>query len=100
MPKRRWNSDSIHVYWVNIHVWVNPGQQSCIVTCIHWNFEYTKAVTLHCAKVGGGMDQGPTTQVTHLRLNQPFSFCSAHMHDTDSELRKQLQSMYSYFFFQ
>ena len=50
--------------------------------CLHefmpcWNFEYTKAVTLHCAKVGGGMDQGPATKVTHLnRLNQPFSFCS------------------------
>ena len=24
-----------------------------------------------------GKDQGPTTQVTHLRLNQPFSFWSA-----------------------
>ena len=29
--------------------------------------EYTKAVTLHCAKVRGGKDQGPATQVTHLR---------------------------------
>ena len=24
---------------------------------LHWNLEYTKAVTLHCAKVGGGKDQ-------------------------------------------
>ena len=31
--------------------------------------------------MGGGKDQGPATQVIHLRLNQPFSFCS------DSELR-------------
>ena len=42
----------------------------------YWNFEYTKAVTQHCTKVGGGMDQGPATQVTHLRLNQPSSFCN------------------------
>ena len=42
----------------------------------YWNFEYTKTVTLHCAKVGGGMGQGPAIEVTHLRLNQPFSFCS------------------------
>ena len=32
------------------------------------NFEYTKAVTLHCGKVGGGKELGPTTQVTHLKL--------------------------------
>ena len=38
-------------------------------------FECTNAVTLHCAKVGGSMDQGPTTQVNH-RLNQPSNFCS------------------------
>ena len=25
----------------------------------YWSIEYTKAVTLHCAKVGGGKDQGP-----------------------------------------
>ena len=43
---------------------------------LYWNFEYAKAVTLHCAEVGGDKDQGPTIQVTHLRLNQPFSFCS------------------------
>ena len=29
---------------------------------------------IHCAKVGGGMDQGPATQVTH--LSQPSSSCS------------------------
>ena len=34
----------------------------------YWNFKYTKAVTLHCAKVGGGKDQGPTTQATYLSL--------------------------------
>ena len=31
---------------------------------------------IHCVEVGGGKDQGPATQVIHLRLNQPFSFCS------------------------
>ena len=34
-----------------------------INSCLILELEYTKAVTLHCAKVGGGMDQGPTTQV-------------------------------------
>ena len=32
----------------------------------YWNFEHTKAVTLHCAEVGGGKDRGPAIQVTHL----------------------------------
>ena len=45
-------------------------------SCLILELKYTKAVTLHCAKVGGGKDQGPTTQVTHLRLNHPFRFCS------------------------
>ena len=49
---------------------------------LHWNFEYTKAVTLHCARVGGGMDQGPLTQANHLRFNQPFSFCSIVLYNT------------------
>ena len=40
-------------------------------------FEYTKAATL---TVGGGKDQGPTAQVTHLR-NQRFLFCSVHAFD-------------------
>ena len=84
VPKKEWNSSYIHVYWMNsgnIHVlWTTCKQHSCNVTWIHslyWNFEYTKAITLHCAKVGGGKDQGRTTntEVTHLRLNQLFSFC-------------------------
>ena len=57
----------------NFHVlWVISGQHSCLVNefmpCIG-TFEYTKVVTLHCTEVGGGKDQGPTAQVTHLRLN-------------------------------
>ena len=33
-----------------------------------WNFECMKDVTL---KMGGGMGEGPATEVTHLQLNQP-----------------------------
>ena len=76
------NSESIHV------LWVIPGQYSCFVYMLtgtlsthclhpHWNFEYTKAVTLYCAEVGGGKDQGPTTQVTHLRFQ--FLQCDRHI---------------------
>ena len=36
----------------------------------YWNFEYTKAVIFTVVKVGGGTDQDPATEVTHLRLNQ------------------------------
>ena len=59
------NSENIHVLWVT-----SGHHHSCIVhefihyTCILST--YTKAVTLHCAKVRGGKDQGPATQVTHL----------------------------------
>ena len=37
-------------------------------------FEYTKAVTRDCVKVGGGLGQGPITEMTHLRLNHPSVF--------------------------
>ena len=40
----------------------------------YWNFEYTKAVIYTVVKVGGGIGQGPATEVTHLRLNQPPVF--------------------------
>ena len=33
----------------------------------YWKFEYTKDVTLHCGKSGGGID--PATEVTHFGLN-------------------------------
>ena len=42
---------------------------SLIGTC-----EYTKAVTLHCAKVGGGMDQGPATQSDPSQVKSTFQF--------------------------
>ena len=65
-------------YWMtlgNIHVlWATSGQHSCIATEVfmpYWNFEYTTDITLHCGKVVGCMGQGPVTEVTHLRLNQP-----------------------------
>ena len=37
----------------------------------YWNFEHTKAVTLHFGKVGGGiyMYIDPATEVTHFGLN-------------------------------
>ena len=33
----------------------------------YWNFEYTKALTLHYVKVGGGIY--PATEITHFGLN-------------------------------
>ena len=39
------------------------GKYSCTSTQVfipYWNFEYTKAVTVHCGKVGGGMGQEQT----------------------------------------
>ena len=71
VPKR---GGTLAVNWMNsenIHIlWVTSGQHSCIDTSIHalLELEYTKAVTLHCAKVRGGIDQGPTTQATYLSL--------------------------------
>ena len=63
------NSGNIHVLPLgSIHVLLHELIMPC------WNFEYTKAVTLHSAEVGGSMGQGPATQVTRLRLNQPSSF--------------------------
>ena len=69
------NSENIHV------LWVTSGQYSCIDTSIHalLELEYTKAVTRHRVKVGGGIDQGPTTQATYLRSNQPSRFCSVYL---------------------
>ena len=83
VPKR----GGIHLY---IHVLVGElWKYSCTAGYLMTAFTYCyinlclieelyvhKAVTLHCAKVEGGVAQGPATQVTHLRLNQPFSFCS------------------------
>ena len=39
-----------------------------------WNLEYAKVVTLHFSKVVGGMAQGPATEATNLRVNQPPVF--------------------------
>ena len=33
----------------------------------YWNYEDTKALTLHCGKSGGGID--PETEVTHFGLS-------------------------------
>ena len=53
----------------------------------------TQKLSLHCAKVGGGMDQGPATQLTHLGLNQPFSFCSVcHTYFLTEHARTRLQT--------
>ena len=39
------------------------------------NFEYTKAVVTYTVEnVGGGIGQGPATEVTYLGLNQPPFF--------------------------
>ena len=59
------------------------GTYSCIVVyvtldsihALYWNFWVHKSCN---STVGGGKDQGPTAQVTHLR-NQPFLFCSVHL---------------------
>ena len=41
------------------------------------NFEYTKAVVTYTVEnVGGGIGQGPATEVTYLGLNQPPFFSS------------------------
>ena len=40
------------------------------------NFEYTKAVISTVENVGGGIGQGPATEVTHVGLNQPPFFSS------------------------
>ena len=51
------NSGNIHVY-ISIHTF--------LIHALLGNFEVTEDVTLHCGKVGGGVDQGPATEVTHL----------------------------------
>ena len=51
----------------------------------YWNFEYTKAVIYTVVKVGGGTGQGPATEVTHLRLNQPPVFSSVWLRKTAHE---------------
>lgn len=57
----------------HIHVlWVTSGQHSCLL------LELLSTQKLQLYTVGGGKDQGPTAQVTHLR-NQPFLFCSMHL---------------------
>ena len=43
----------------------------------YWNYEHTKAVIYTVVKVGGGTGQDLTTEVTHLRLNQPPVFSSS-----------------------
>ena len=60
------NSGNIHVLWVNL--WA-VFMYCCISIMPNWNFEYTKTVFIHCCKVGGGMGQGPATEMTHLMLN-------------------------------
>ena len=51
------------------YVYVFLCNYSCLI-------EYTKAVIYIAVKVGGGAGQGPGTEVTHLRLNQPPVFSS------------------------
>ena len=63
------NSGNIHVLWVldGIHVLLHEFMP---------HIGTLSTQKLHCAKVGGGKHQSPATQVTHLKLNQPFSFCN------------------------
>ena len=44
----------------------------------YWNFENTQDVALYTVLKWEVVktNKGPATQVTHLRLNQPSSFCS------------------------
>ena len=61
-------------YWMtSFYYGLTTGQHSHIVIFIPcW---YTKDVTLYTVvKLGGGMGQGPPTEVTHLRLNQPMVY--------------------------
>ena len=53
-----------------MHYWLTFGKYLCACMQIfmpYWNLEYTKALTLHCGKVGGGID--PATEVSHFGLN-------------------------------
>ena len=64
-----------------MHYGLTSGKYSCTFTQVlmpYWNVECTKAVTLHWVEVGGVMGQGPASEVTHLRLNQPPIFSSVH----------------------
>ena len=52
-----------------IILWCN---YSCLIGTL---IEYTKAaIYIYCENVGGGIGQGPATEVTHLGLNQPPVF--------------------------
>ena len=61
------NSGNIHIYGLPL------DSIDIFYMNSYWDFEYTKAVTLHCAKVGGGKDQGPATHMTHL-VKSTFQF--------------------------
>ena len=69
------NTCYIHVFLdglcENTHVLLaNPRQYLCAFIQVfmpYCNFEFTKAVNLHCGKGEGGID--PATEVTHFGLN-------------------------------
>ena len=80
----KWNSFCVNAYFcqkgggtLGIHallgcVYVFLCNYSFLVR----NVEYTKAVIYTVVKVGGDTGQGPATEVTHIRLNQPPVFSS------------------------
>ena len=60
---------------------LNQTSGQCLCTFMqlfmpYLNFEYTKAVISTVENVGGGIGQGPATEVTHVGLNQPPFFSS------------------------
>ena len=54
------------------------GSVNVLLCNYSWNFEYTKAAIYTVENVGGN-GQDPTTEMTHLGLNQPPVFSSVHL---------------------
>ena len=50
---------------------LTSGQHSCLVNKYSRLLELSLSTQTCNPTLGGGMDQGPATEVTHLRLNQP-----------------------------
>ena len=58
-----WTLKTIHALLTNLCM----GSIFVLNIMPYWNFEYTKALTLHYVKVGGGIY--PATEITHFGLN-------------------------------
>ena len=84
-PKRECNSHYIIHVWLDglwklfMHYWLTFGECFMEIFMPYWNLEYTKALTLHCAKSGRWYRSCNWGNPFWVKLSSSFFQCEPHL---------------------